>query len=249
MANKRDQSNQKRQRANRAQREALAVRKVAASTPRPSRQPPVAARRTGGEVKAPAGRTEDANTGAKSGGRARRPRPPRPGDTPVDIDTLEGSFYSKVVQVPGGSQAALGFFMAVLAVGFSVVLALFVHSVPPKGTKANARNVPGVDTAIHRFGPVVLLPLVAILLAASLGYAYSLHRQRRRAWLMVAVITGVFVFVGQILFIFVAGMFAYALMRASKVEGPGESMFASLRRPRAGRSEAIDANGNEVTDS
>ncbi|MGI8711550.1 MAG: hypothetical protein ACR2LA_11220 [Acidimicrobiales bacterium] len=254
MANKREPASQKRQRLNRAQREALAARKTAASTPRPSRQPPVAARRTGGEAKAPPSRPDEAAApGAKAGRRARRVRPPRPGDVPVDVDTLEGSFYRRVIQVPGGSQAAQGFFLAVAAVVFSVVLAFLVHTVPAAGTSSKDRNAVGVDTAISRYGPVVLLPLLVILAVATLGFVYSLRPQRRRIWLVVAVVTGVFVFIGQILFVFVAGMFAYAVMRSSKVEGPNEPLFGARRRSRAAAPEgtdgALDATAREVGES
>lgn len=248
MAANRD-ANQKRQRANRAQRETLAARTTAASTPRPSRQPPVAARRTGGEVKAPAARAID-DSASRPTGRAKRVRPPRPGDTPVDPATLEGSFYRKVLQVPGGSQAFMAFLLAAMAVVFSVALAAFVHTVPRRGTPAKARGAPGVDTALGRYGLAVLVPLVLILAVATYGLLSSLRPYRRRAWLGAAVVIGVLVFFGQVLFVFVAGMFAYATMRASKVEGPGESVLGSLRRRRGADrgAEVIDTDARDTDD-
>lgn len=248
MAANRD-ANQKRQRANRAQRETLAARTTAASTPRPSRQPPVAARRTGGEVKAPAARATD-DSASRPTGRAKRVRPPRPGDTPVDPATLEGSFYRKVLQVPGGSQAFMAFLLAAMAVVFSVALAAFVHTVPRRGTPAKARGAPGVDTALGRYGLSVLVPLVLILAVATYGLLSSLRPYRRRAWLGAAVVIGVLVFLGQVLFVFVAGTFAYATMRASKVEGPGESVLGSLRRRRGADrgAEVIDTDARDTDD-
>ncbi|MGI8754282.1 MAG: hypothetical protein ACR2MB_00120 [Acidimicrobiales bacterium] len=247
MATNRD-ANQKRQRANRAQREALAARTTAASTPRPSRQPPVS-RRTGGEVKAPATRPTEENA-SRTSGRTRRARPPRPGDTPVDVATLEGSFYRKVLQVPGGSQAFMAFLLAATAVVFSIALAAFVHTVPRRGTPAKARGAPGVETGLGRYGISVLVPLVLILAVATYGLISSLRPYRRRAWLGAAVVIGVLVILGQVLFVFVAGMFAYATLRASKIEGPGEPLLGSLRRRRGADpgAEVIDTDARDTDD-
>lgn len=232
MATKRESSSQKRQRANRAQREALSARSTAAGTPRPSRQPPVAARRTGGEVKA--ARTAAEATGGsvaagKTGGggvRPKRERRPRLGDAPVDIATLEGSWIRRVMQVPGGSQVLMGFALSLL----STVFLATARSVPKAGTPKGAKH-PELVTIIDRFGlPQGLLILAIPSLIAGIAVAGSLRARRRRIWLGSAVALAIVVLFGASFYLFSVGLIGYGIFRASKVEGPGDPLVGYRRR-------------------
>src|SRR5690606_1431398 len=114
VANKRDTSKQKRARQNRAQREALKVRTEVASAPpeaRRSKASPTA-------VSAP-GSSDGDKAAPKRGGffSPKGDRPPRPGDVPVDIETLEGSWFTKRVKVPGGRQVLTGLALTVILSG------------------------------------------------------------------------------------------------------------------------------------
>jgi hypothetical protein len=259
VANKRESSNQKRQRANRAQREALAARTEAASTPRPSRQPPKAVRRTSGEVKE---RRVDANTpaaaakgakDAKSGAnRSKRERRPRLGDTPVDVETLEGSWFKKVMQVPGGAQVLMGFGITVVTAVFLSQAKLFARA----GTAKNVKKPKLTRTLFDVVGtPQGLLLLAIPILLAGFALFVSLRPWRRRAWTGAALAFAALVLVGGALyfnFIFSGGFLAYALFRATRVEGPAEPLFAG-RRKRArqvdgpdGAETAADDEGSEA---
>jgi hypothetical protein len=253
VANKRESSNQKRQRANRAQREALAARTEAASTPRPSRQPPKAVRRTGGEVKE---RRVDANTPAAAakgskqatsgGARPKRERRPRLGDSPVDLETLEGSWFKKVMQVPGGSQVLMGFGITAVTAVFLSQAKLFAQANTPK----NVKKPKLTRTLFDVVGtPQGLLLLAIPIVLAGFALLVTLRPWRRRAWTGAALAFALLVLVGGALyfnFIFSGGFLAYALFRASKVEGPAESLFAGRRRRGRATTDAdVDATDND----
>lgn len=247
MANKRDSSSQKRQRVNRAQRDALAARTSAASTPRPSRQPPKAVRRTGGEAKE---RRVDADTpsdatktgkGATAGARPKRERRPRLGDSPVDLDTLEGSWFKKVVTVPGGAQVLVGF-------GITVVTAVFLSQqklFSAAGTPGSVKKPKLTRTLFDVIGtPKGLLVLGVPVVVALFALLATLRPWRRRAWTGSALVFGALVLIGGALFfnfIFSAGLIAFALFRASKVEGRPPPLFASRRK----RGEPVGAEDSD----
>ncbi|MBP7630483.1 MAG: hypothetical protein KA758_08530 [Acidimicrobiales bacterium] len=224
--NRSDASKQKRSRQNRAQREALAARKKAASTPREERvatPSPVTTERAGGKgSKAATG--GDAPASAKAA-----MAEGRLGQVPVDVESLEGSFLSKLVRVPGGMQVIMA---AVLAVVLAV-MASVMATVPPEGAE------PGADatrTLFEAYGASALLFLAPPLILVGNAVVFGLHAKRRRMWTMSAIMLGLFsLLMPQ--FLFPAGMLGYATLRAKRVEdGP--------RRPRSPRrsprSEAAD---------
>lgn len=164
-----------------------------------------------------------ATAGAETKG---RPARARPGDVAVDVATLEGSWLSKVMRVPGGAQVLNAFLVALLATVLGVVFAFVLHSQPPPGTPASDKDAVGVDTLVESVGAVsALAPLLAFLVIPGAALALSLHPRRRRIWLGAAIVMALLVMLGQILYIFVAGMLGYAVYRASKVEGPQEPLL------------------------
>jgi hypothetical protein len=254
-----DSSKQKRSRANKAQRAALEARRTAASTPRPSRQAPVATSRSSKVSKAPSAGNGDEGATGKAGrsARAGRERPVRPGDVPVDVDELEGSHYAKVMQVPGGRQVITALFASVVASIAIIVLGFTLHSEPLESLSEKAKKTaPGIDTFVERHGVLpAVLPPVLVVAFVLLAYVYALHRQRRRIWLAVTLVTA-FIGLRGIYYLPSLGMMAYALFRAAKVEGPNEPLFG--RRRRAGTTDeddvtddadVVDTSGKETAES
>ena len=248
MANKRDSAAQKRARANRAQREALTARTTAASTPRPSRAAPAAARRTGGKVASPrSGKAEAAATGRGNDKKSDRPaRRPRLGDTKVDVDELEGSHFRKVLQVPGGAQL-------ITATAFSV--ASFVLTLGQKVRPAEGdtdKKAKYTRTLIDVLGtPRAVAILIVPVLALVAAYFVGIHKQRRRIWLGIAVLLALYsIGSGFIYYVFPLVLIGFALFRAAKVEGPNEPMFARQRgRARAtDEDETVDEDDDEFDD-
>lgn len=250
MANKRDSTSQRRARENRARRAALEARTGGAPPARPSRVAPSTAdklKRTAETKTKTTSASEtasatEAGTTRKRGGKPRRERMPRPGDTPVDIATLEGSWVSRIMKVPGGTQALFAGVMAVVATGLMSFTKLLVAEADIGDDDAKA-----TQTVFERYEPGVALPLVVVPLAIALGaVASSFLPQRRRIWLGAAVFLALATVVAPPLqfYLFVAGFFGYAVFRASKVEGPNRSLLTSLRGSRSTkRSEADDPAG------
>ncbi|MCU1498905.1 MAG: hypothetical protein JWM47_2858 [Acidimicrobiales bacterium] len=228
MANKRDSTSQKRSRENRARRQALEARTKGAPV-RPSRVAPATAAKL---AKAPSTKggaaASDAKGATTRSGKPRRERPPRPGDTPVDIATLEGSWYKKVVQVPGGLQVLMAAGMVVfvtLMVSFTdVYFAPGDESV--KGAKASQTIFE------HYSAPKAALLLGLPVLLVIAAAASSLTRHRRRTWLVAAVAMAVVFGTAVVLYAFVAAMLGWAYFRANKVEGPAEPLFRRGSRRR-----------------
>jgi hypothetical protein len=234
VANDRESSKQKRARANRAQREALAARTQAASTPRPSRAAPAA----GGAKATPTRRSSRVSRPpASDDAKADRPvrtRPLKPGDVPVDIDELEGSHIRKVIQVPGGRYVLTGLVATAALSAFS----LTQKTLPPEGADPKAKDLKYTRTYIDAYGAPKAILLISIpVLIVALGVIFGLTRHRRRIWIMIAVLLGVLVLQGAIFYIFPCGMVGYGAYRAAKVEGPGEPLFG---RRRAAAAEADD---------
>lgn len=243
MANKRDIARQKRSRENRAQRAALTARTQGAPA-RPSRVAPSTAEKlkaTAGTKSTSAGSKRASSAtghsdalpddGAKGAKKTRRERPPRPGDRPVDIDTLEGSWVSKVMKVPGGTQVLFAAAMAIVATGLMVFTNMYVADSKDKDANATL-------TVFEAKSMPVALALVGIpLIITGIAVASSLRPHRRRIWLAAAVILGALALSGVLqLHLIVAGFFGYAVFRAAKVEGQNEplarALFAGFRRRR-----------------
>lgn len=253
MANKRETSSQRRQRENRARRAALEARTKGAPPARPSRVAPSTAEKLkrSAETKAtsPAASSADAPADGKKAKGAKRVRPPRPGDKPVDVATLEGSWYSKIMHVPGGTQVLFATVMAVVATGLMSFTKVFVSEADkdlddPKATQ----------TVWQAFDVGQALLLVGIPLAITAFALWAtLRPQRRRVWLVAAVLLGALSLMYLQLYLIVAGFLAYAIFRAAKVEGPNEPLLGSLfgrnRRSRADADTeaAVDPDG-EVAD-
>jgi hypothetical protein len=242
VANKRETSSQRRARENRRRREALQARTQTAATPRPSRAAP--AKPAG---KASSTRTTDAKdtgaTKARGGGRERIDRADRPGNSPVDVTTLEGGFYSRITHVPGGLQVLLAFAMSVLVTGMMIIQKSFVAAGAKKDAKPtqNVFEAYGTAGGLARIGPPLLLTIVAL--------ASAFRPRRRTVWNACLLLMGVVVIGGGAVgffYLIPLGALGYASWKASKVEGPAPSLFgrnrAAGRLGKAGDEAAADAD-------
>ncbi len=248
MANKRDNTSQKRQRENRARRQALEARTKGAPA-RPSRVAPKTVEKLANKPaeSAPAGKNVPPaidDKAAKGSGRAakpRRERPPKPGDRPVDVTTLEGGWVSRHMQVPGGTQVLAAGAMAVVATGLMSFTKVFFAAHADKKAK------PTQTVFEHFHGaaiPVLLVPLAITFIAL-----FSTFRpQRRRIWFTAAILLGLAASNIMQYYLFVAGFLAYGVYRAYKVEGPQESIVQVIRR-RIGRGPADPDDDPESSES
>ncbi len=232
VANKRDTSAQRRARENRARRQALEARTKGAPPARPSRVAPATAEKLKRSAASTSTSTGSSGSGPAngSGGKPRRERPPRPGDRPVDLDTLEGSWFSKVMKVPGGIQVLFAAVMAVVATGLMSFTAVFVAE-----ADIDDRDATATQTVFEAKSLPVALALVGIpLVITAVALASTLRPQRRRVWLVSAIILGALSLALLQLYLIVAGFLAYGVFRAARVEGPNEPLLGSLfgrRRP------------------
>lgn len=251
MANKRETSAQRRQRENRARRAALEAR-TKGTPSRPSRVAPATADKL---ATTRAAASEPATKGAKGSaratdraGRPKREKPPKPGDKPVDIDTLEGNFFRKAMQVPGGLQAMFAGAMAIVASGllaFTNTAVSVERRDAFEAAKKNIKNAKPDQTIFERYPLKTALPLVVIpLVIALVAVAFSTHRQRRRVWMVATVVLAAIALTAAQYYLFVSGFFAYACFRASKIEGPGEPLFGRSRRTRSSATAADDEAGD-----
>ncbi|WP_426573302.1 hypothetical protein [Aquihabitans sp. McL0605] len=230
MANDRSSSKQKRARQNRAQREAREARAKAASEPASARQAKYASAAPGATT------TETKKQGflsPRGQGAAREPRRARPGDTPVDLDTLEGNWYSKRMQVPGGRQVLTGLLLVV------ILTVLTILSPVPIAKQDQVKGGPTTESVFDRLGaftiPVLLLPVIAMAIAA-----YFITSPRRRGiWIACAVVSTAGVTFLGIPYIFPVGFLVYAGMRANKVEGPNPNSRAGRAARRAAEATGI----------
>lgn len=243
MANKRDTAQQKRARQNRAQREALAARTQGGAPKRPSRVAPSTAEKLASKSASSSSKdakgTADAK-GASSTKGARRPRPVRPGDVPVDVDTLQGSWRQKVSQVPGGSQVLMAGIMTVVVTIMLCFLKLFVS----EEAQAASKKPKADQTIFQSQGTGRALAIMAIpLVAVSISLVVALKPFRRRVWIGAAVAVGVTVALQVPFYLVVAGLLGFGAYKSSKVEGGGASRS---KRRRAQASEApLDESGPE----
>jgi hypothetical protein len=227
-------SRQRRTNQNRAKRDALAAR-TGGVAKRPSRIAPATAEKLAkgprSDDAATTGSTGDAN--GRSG--ARRERPPRPGDRPVDIATLEGNGFRKLIQVPGGMQV-------LMALPISLVIAFMVFT--QKLIKANPEDKKPTLTLPQDIGTARAAVLVALpVLAAVLAVAFGLHKQRRRVWIGAAMVVAATILLNAIMFQFLIeiGMLVWAVLRSQRIEGPQRPP-----RPRRGRKAAVDGDADEA---
>jgi len=226
VANNRDSSKQKRARQNRAQREAREARAKAASTPAEERK-----------AKYASATSSDAGDGRKAKAeRPRRERPIRPGDVPVDIETLEGSWFSKRMQVPGGRQMLFGFAMTVIV---SVLAVLGSYADPDASGKDKNDAVLSFS---ERFGVTGYVLVAAVLLASGVAAWATLSANRRRIWIACSIVAALgSVYLGFTYLISV-GFLVYGIMRAQKVEGPvpGSRAARTLEAREQAAAEAAD---------
>ncbi|MCB0976009.1 MAG: hypothetical protein KDB02_01000 [Acidimicrobiales bacterium] len=233
MAKRSDAARQKRARQNRAQRQALEARTSGEAVKRPSRVAPSTAERlkTTPRESTRAGSMDPAEAPApgEKKPKPRRERPPRPGDRPVDIATLQGSWFSKVTKVPGGMQVLMAVGMTIVVTG----LLAFMDTYPSEAdVRAKVKNAKPTRTIFEALGVtkallILLIPLVIVGIAA----VFSLHKQRRRIWMGAAIMLGAFFAFGMLQYVFPMGFLLYATMRASRIEGPNEPLFG--RRAKA----------------
>ena len=245
MANKRDTSQQKRAKQNRNQRAALQARTEGGPPKRPSRVAPATAEKLASKKEATEpGSTKTAAKGSASA-KPRRERPPRPGDRPVDIETLEGNWYSKVQRVPGGSQVIMAAVMSVVCSGMLLFIKQFASDAELEKADRIKKYKPKFDsTILDKFGTgkgLLILAIPALAVVAALVFA--LRPQRRRVWLLSTIVVAICtVVLGLTLYMVVAGFLGYAVYKASKVEGPQPLL---RRRSPAAADDTLDVTGSE----
>jgi hypothetical protein len=137
----------------------------------------------------------------------------RLGQTPVDLDTLEGSFLSKVVRVPGGMQVV----MATVLVVVLTVMGSVMATIPDEGAEPGSV---ATRTVFEAYGASALLFLLPPLILVGNALFFSLHVKRRRMWTVSAIMLGIFsLLLPQ--FLFPAGFLGYAALRSKRIEdGP-----------------------------
>ncbi len=244
MAKRSETSRQKRARQNRAQRAALAARTSGEAVKRPSRVAPrvIVKLKTAPRTSTRAGELDPAEAPAADGNadrkaRRTRERRPRPGDRPVDIETLEGSWFSKVIKVPGGMQVLMAVGMTIVVTGLLAFLDTFPSQADIDNDVDNPKPVRTIFEAMGTGRALLLLVIPLIIVGAAAGF--SLHKHRRRIWMGAAFLLGAYFALGMLQYIFPMGFLFYACMRASRVEGPNEPLFRRNRGP-------ADASGDEA---
>lgn len=219
-------SKQKRARQNRAQREAREARAKAAAIPAEERK----AKYASGTPAEPSSKKERATE------RAKRERPVRPGDVPVDLDTLEGNWFSKRMQVPGGRQMIFGAAMTIIVTGLTVS-----GKYPdPDATGKDKKDL--VFTFSERFGTIGYVTAAVVLIAALAAVWFTLSPNRRRIWIGCSIAAALCAGVLGFTYFFTVGFLVYGIMRSNKVEGPAPGSRAA--RTIAAREEAAAAAGN-----
>lgn len=198
-------SKQKRAKQNRAQREARQARTAAASVPAEERKAKYA---SSAPSEAASGKRE------KAADRPRPQRPPRLGDTPVDLDTLEGSWYRKRVAVPGGRQVLTGLVLTVIITGMTV----FVKYPDPDATGDAKKKL--THTFTEYYGSIGIALVLVPLIAMAVATYFILSPARRRVWTICAFVATLGAVVFGIPYAFPVGFLVYAIMRANKIEGP-----------------------------
>jgi len=196
-------SKQKRARQNRAQREAREARAKAAAIPAEERK-----------AKYASGTTSETSSKKERPERVRRERPVRLGDTPVDLDTLEGSWYRKRVAVPGGRQVLTGMVLTIIITAMTVFV-----KYPDPDAKTEAAKKKLDHTFGEVWGPKGYLLIAIPFLAMAVACWAITSPNRRRIWNICAFVAAVGIIFG-IPYAFPVGFLVYAGMRANKIEGP-----------------------------
>ena len=232
MANKRDTSKQKRARQNRAQRAALENRTAKANEPkRPSRSAPTKPRSSGASrtTSAPSGDEEPKGFFA----RARADRGPRPGDVPVDIEALEGGWFTQRIQVPGGRQVLTG---AILTLVVTIMTA-FASFVPEGGEAGDPRT----ESVFDLFGTWAYVALTVPCLVYVAATQLTLSPHRRRVWIAGSFAITLMALSGApfVIYLFPAGFLVYAVWKANRVEG-------SVRRRAEPADDEVDAEADDA---
>ncbi|HRW37271.1 MAG: hypothetical protein KDB04_04815 [Acidimicrobiales bacterium] len=224
MANKRDTSKQKRARENRAQRDALKARTEAAATAPEQRR----TRASAGPVEAPKSKA------GRAAERSARTRPVRPGDVPVDVESLEGNFLTKRNQVPGGRQVLYSFALTVI---IAVLLATQKYATPEELDR-NEKATP-THSIFEAYGARAWVFLLVPIVVVAVAVAYSLHPKRRTVWIGSAVALAIVALLTTMtLHLLVIAFLIYGISRASKIEGPAPGSRAA--RLAAERADAAD---------
>jgi hypothetical protein len=197
-------SKQKRAKQNRAQRDARQARTQAAAVPADERKAKYAS-------SAP---SEAADKKGKGAARPRPERRVRPGDVPVDLETLEGNWYKKRVAVPGGRQVLTGMVLTI------IITALTVFNKYPDPDATGEAKKKLTHSFTEYYGsiaiPLVILPLIAMAVATY----FIVSPARRRIWTICAFVAALGAVVFGIPYAFPVGFLVYAVMRANKIEGP-----------------------------
>lgn len=231
MANNRDSSKQKRARQNRAQREAREARAKAAALPAEERK-----------AKYASSAPSESASGRKGGSsRSAKPRPerkPRLGDLPVDIDTLEGNWYTKRLAVPGGRQVLTG---SILTIVITVLTVITKYPDPDATGEAKKK---ATESFFDIYGAAGIPLLAAPLLAMGIASYFILSPSRRRIWIGCSFVAAIAAVALGIPYIFPVGFLVYAVMRANKIEGP----VPGSRAARAAEARSADAPAEDPVD-
>lgn len=230
----------------------MAARTAGEGVKRPSRIAPTTAERLEREPRSSGGSASSDPADTRGRGRKgdrpqRKPRerPPRLGDKPVDIDSLEGGFLRRVSHVPGGIQV-------IMTVGLAIVVAVItgVTKLYKDPGFETDKDAPYTMTIFEKLGtPVgallIGIPLVAVLVAL----AFSLHPQRRRVWIGSSVVIFVAMLFNIVLmnFMVIGGFLVYAAWRSQRIENPAPARPVRTRR-RWGAAAAEDEDGAETVD-
>lgn len=227
MADHRSSSKQKRARQNRAQREAREARAKAAAIPAEERKAKYAS-----TTPAASTSTKSAKKGGRSGSDQPRPaRKPRPGDVPVDIDTLEGTWIGKRMQVPGGRQVMTGAVLTLVLTGL-----MAIQKFPPAGQPKAKPTETLWDLLGFWAIPVILVPLIAMAAAVH----FTLHPRRRWIWIACSFVVAIEVVLGFAVYLFPAGFLVYAVVRANRIEGPARAAAEASESGAAAAGAAAD---------
>jgi hypothetical protein len=164
----------------------------------------------------------------------------------VDVTALEGNWFSKRMQVPGGRQVLTGTLLTLVVTAMMAwwkfppadapyyeASVRLVDEVSGLGlTVTEANDFPADQALWEVLGPaafaVLGIPLVAMVLSAWAILAPF----RRKVWIASSFVVAVVVMAGFIMYLFPVGFLTFAVWRAAKVEGPMRAL--KTRAPATG---------------
>lgn len=239
---KNNQSRQRRTNQNRARREALAARTSGAAVARPSRIAPATSKRLAEEREQTKGADKSSSgSGSSRRGKAsanRRERPPRLGEKPVDVESLKGNHFRKLIEVPGGMQVLLGLVLSVVVAAMtSQQKFFFVKDADVKKDK------PTLTLIDHLGAPKAWTLMVLPVVAAAVAVVLGLHKHRRRVWIGASMVVFSTVVINAVMFnyVMVGGFMLWGVWKAQKVEGPQRPPRAARAKPsRKGEADNTD---------